>query len=220
MTQSRQQRNSNRVAAIAIAGVAVGMAGLTYASVPLYRMFCEATGYGGTPRVATAADTAARAAASAGAIVVRVRFDGNVHGRLPVTFRPEQREILVVPGKKTVAHFLAKNTGSQPLVGTATFNVNPAKAGPYFAKVGGCCFTSQRLAPGESVDMPVQFYVDPAMLKNRNTREVRTITLSYTFFRADGQDGAPAAGSVDAQPTKHMKAENAGQDRAAAARHG
>lgn len=186
-------RRRNLTTAVTLFAVAGGMVGLAFASVPLYRLFCQVTGYGGTP----VTEVAAPAAASAGAPMVTVRFDANVNGALPWRFRPAQTELTVPVGEETLAFYTARNDSDVPVTGTATFNVTPYKAGPYFNKVQCFCFTEQRLEPGEEVSMAVSFFVDPEILKDANTTEVRTITLSYTFFRASDQDGAQTAGKPD-----------------------
>jgi cytochrome c oxidase assembly protein subunit 11 len=163
-------------AGIAAAG-ALGMLGLSFAAVPLYRLFCEVTGYGGTPRVAQT-DT--------GQMLERtivIRFDANVDPGLAWTFQPVQREMTLRVGEPGLAFYRAHNPTGQTLAGVATFNVTPLKAGAYFNKTQCFCFQDQRLEPGHSADMPVAFFVDPAIADNRNLDDVRAITLSYTFFQ-------------------------------------
>lgn len=170
---------ANRRVAFAMAGIVVVMAGLAFAAVPLYRIFCQATGYGGTTQRAAAAP------AEIGERVVTVRFNADVASRdLPWEFRAVQAETQVHVGEDRLVFFRARNTGSEPSVGVATFNVTPFKAGPYFQKIACFCFSEQTLAPGESVDMGVSFFVDPAIANDPNLKDVSTITLSYTFFRA------------------------------------
>ena len=163
----------------ALFAVAGGMVGLAFAAVPLYQLFCQVTGYGGTPRIG-----ASEKPVAAGDQTITVRFDANVNSTLPWKFRPAQNEMTVRLGETVLAHFVARNVSAEPIVGTATFNVTPFKAGPYFAKVECFCFTEQSLDPGQEVVMPVSFYVDPEIHADPGTREIRTITLSYTFFRA------------------------------------
>jgi len=155
--------------------VVAAMVGGAYASVPLYRIFCQVTGFGGTTNVAKG---------PSGKIsdrVITIRFDATVNG-VPWAFQPAQRSIRTHVGETTLAFYRAENHGSAPVTGTATFNVTPLKAGQYFSKIECFCFTEQRLAAGESVDMPVSFFVDPAIEKDRNLDDVTTITLSYTFY--------------------------------------
>jgi cytochrome c oxidase assembly protein subunit 11 len=172
-------RRANARVAFLTAGVAVGMVGLAFASVPLYRMFCQVTGFGGTTQRAEHAPDAA------GERIITVRFNADVAGtNLPWTFAPVQREVKVRVGEERLMHYTAVNRGKEPVIGTATFNVTPAKAGIYFQKIACFCFSEQKLDAGESVDMPVSFFVDPDIAKDPNTRDLDTITLSYTFFRA------------------------------------
>ena len=166
----------NRATAAAAVAVIVGMVGLTTASVPLYRLFCQITGYGGTTQ---------RAEAAPGAFseeTVTVFFNADVAPELPWRFYPEQRRIEVRPGEQHLAFYVAENRSDRPIVATATFNVTPHKVGIYFQKLACFCFEQQKLEPGERVEMPVSFFVDPALLQDVSTQEVRQITLSYTFF--------------------------------------
>jgi len=169
-----------------LAAVVVGMVGLSFASVPLYRLFCQATGFGGTTQRAAAApkefaDT-----------VITVRFDAETAPGLGWEFRPLTQELQVHPGEQHEVFFRTVNRGVDAVTGTATYNVTPTKSGIYFDKLQCFCFTEQRLLPGESRDMGVSFFVDPDVLRDPNTRELRAITLSYTMFRAPASS-APAA---------------------------
>ncbi len=181
-------RSKNRAVAVTLFAVAGAMAGLSFASVPLYRLFCQVTGYGGTPRVGAAA-----MAAPVSEDTITVFFDANVSKSLPWRFRPEKRKIRVRTGETILAYYRASNLTGDPLTGTATFNVTPYKAAIYFSKVDCFCFTEQRLEAGQGVSMPVSFFVDPAIFSDPDTREVRSITLSYTFFRAPGAGGGERA---------------------------
>jgi len=173
----------NRRTALTMGAIVLGMAGLSFASVPLYRLFCQVTGFGGTTQRAD------QAPATAGERRMTVRFDANVAGtNLPWTFRPVDRQVEVAVGEERLIHYRAANNGATPVTGVATFNVTPNKAGLYFSKVACFCFAQQTLKPGESVDMPVSFFVDPAIVHDRNLDDVRTITLSYTFVRAQGDE--------------------------------
>jgi cytochrome c oxidase assembly protein subunit 11 len=158
--------------------VVAGMLGLSYAAVPLYDMFCRVTGYGGTPARADAAPLEATAQR------VTIRFDANVDPALPWAFQPDQRAIDVNIGENKLTFFTAENRGEEAVVGHATFNVIPERAARYFAKISCFCFTEQRLEPGQSIDMPVSFFVDPAILDDREVGGIGEITLSYTFFRS------------------------------------
>jgi cytochrome c oxidase assembly protein subunit 11 len=166
----------NRRTALAACLVIAAMAGLTAASVPLYDLFCRVTGYGGTPRIAADGSAAAQAGE------VTVLFNADTGADLPWRFRPLQRSVTVAPGEERLALYEAVNRSDQPVVGRAVYNVTPFKIGGYFAKVHCFCFEEQTLQPGQRVEMPVSFFVDPAMLTDPDTSEVRQITLSYTFF--------------------------------------
>ena len=167
----------NRRTGIAAALVIVAMLGLTAASVPLYDLYCRVSGYGGTPRIDGNA-----AAVQPQAEQVTVEFNADVDRSLPWSFQPEQRSLKVAVGEQTMAFYVAVNRADHPVVGRAVYNVTPFKIGSYFSKISCFCFDEQTLKPGERVEMPVSFYVDPAMLTDADTREVRQITLSYTFF--------------------------------------
>jgi Cytochrome oxidase assembly factor len=176
----------NRLVVTVSLAALLGMVGLVAASVPLYRLYCQITGYGGTTRVAESAPAATGRP-------VTVRFDSSVSKGLPWRFTPHQREIRTRLGEQVLAVYSATNTGDRPVVGTATFNVTPDKVGKYFNKIECFCFTEQRLEPGQTVDMPVTFFVDPALAEDATANEVVTITLSYTFFRKTPPDGPKTA---------------------------
>jgi cytochrome c oxidase assembly protein subunit 11 len=175
---------NNTLLAIGLLGVVAGMAGLAYASVPLYRLFCQVTGYGGTTQVAAAAPGASEAR------MITVRFDATVSPSLPWRFEPTARAVEVAVGEERLAYYRATNLSDRPVTGMATFNVTPHKAGLYFNKIACFCFDRQVLEPGESVEMPVSFYVDPEIAGDPNLDEVKTITLSYTVFLAVGEAAA------------------------------
>ena len=164
---------------------ALGMLGLGFAAVPLYDLFCRVTGFAGTTQVATEAeaDTAAAFARSAGAPTISIRFDANTASDMPWQFRPRQVTDTVQVGQRDMAIFEAKNLSSVPITGTASFNVEPEQAGPYFNKIQCFCFTEQTLQPGQEVSMPVLYFVDPKALDDPNMKGVEQITLSYTFHR-------------------------------------
>lgn len=170
-----------------LAGLAaLGMLGLGYASVPLYRLFCQVTGFGGTTQRASTveADLASQFAQSAGTREISVRFDASTARDLPWTFKPLQVTDQVQIGVRDMAFFSARNDSTQAVTGTATFNVEPEYAGRYFNKIQCFCFTEQTLQPGQEVRMPVLYYVDPAILEDDNAKDLQQITLSYTFHRA------------------------------------
>jgi cytochrome c oxidase assembly protein subunit 11 len=158
-----------------------GMTGLAFASVPLYRLFCQVTGFDGTTMRA-ASDKAPGAIAGK---EMSIRFDANAAPSLPWQFKAEKSHETVTIGEREIAFYAAKNLAAVPVTGTATFNVSPAKAGKYFSKIQCFCFTEQVLKPGEEVRMPVVFYVDPAILKDEEARKISEITLSYTFYPVD-----------------------------------
>jgi len=172
-----QRRRRNSATVLLLVSVVAGMVGMSFASVPLYRLFCSATGFGGTTQRATAAPF--KAAASA----VTIRFDAETAPDLGWEFRPLQSTLTVYPGEEQKIFYRAVNKTDEPVTGTATYNVTPAKAGIYFDKLQCFCFSEQHLAAGERADMPVVFFVDPDILTDPNTSDVRTITLSYTMFR-------------------------------------
>lgn len=178
----------NRVVAFAATGVVASMVVLAYASAPLYRLFCQVTGFGGTTQVSAAPV----APPAADARVIRVSFDATVNSGLPWSMVPEKPYVDVKVGEQTLIHYRATNLADRPVTGVATFNVTPHKIGAYFDKVQCFCFNEQTLKPGESVDMPVVFFIDPAIAKDRNAAEVGDIVLSYTFFHVDKPATAPA----------------------------
>ena len=155
--------------------LAVSMVGVSYAAVPLYEMFCQVTGFAGTP---------VRAAVAPGATAgeVGVRFDSNISSALPWKFEPVEQTVRIPLGARTQIAYRAKNLTARSSTGTATFNVSPAIAGQYFSKIECFCFTEQTLRPGQSVDMPVTFFVDPEIRTNPDTSHIDEITLSYTFY--------------------------------------
>lgn len=187
---AKATRRNARTATVLFA-LAGGMVALSFASVPLYRLFCQVTGYAGTPRITAQADPQMTAGRE-----ITVRFDANVNSRLPWRFQPEKREVRVRVGETVLAHYVAENLSDRELTGSATFNVTPQKVGGYFNKIECFCFTEQTLKPGEQVRMPVLFYVDPEIFTNAGTREVRSITLSYTFFRIAREARVDTPGAV------------------------
>jgi len=182
-----------RVGAIC-AAVAFGMVGLAYAAVPLYALFCQVTGFGGTTQ---------RASAPSAVVLDRtitVRFDANVAPGLGWRFEPVQRTVEVRIGENALIFYRATNATDRPLVGTSTFNVTPETAGIYFQKLECFCFKEQRLEPGETIEMPVSFYVDPRLATDPETRGLTQITLSYTFHRVEKPAAPTAAGKSSPPP--------------------
>lgn len=178
---------SNRRVAAGLMVFAASMLGLSFAAVPLYRMFCAATGYAGTPR------RAAQAPAKIYPQTVTVRFDANVSPGLPWSFEPAQPELEIHVGENKLAFFRAINKSNETVTGSAVFNVSPDYMGQYFTKIQCFCFTEQTLKAGETAEMPVSFFIDPAMLDDRNAKTVRDMTLSYTFFKVKKPEPARAA---------------------------
>lgn len=168
----------NRKVALMAAAAAAGMLGLGFASVPLYRIFCQVTGFGGTTMKITEAQAATIQSTDK---VMTIRFDANVERGMPWQFKPVQNTDRVSIGARDMAIFTAKNLSDKPTTGTATFNVSPELAGRYFSKVQCFCFTEQTLKPGEEVRMPVIYYVDPKILQDPEVKDIDSITLSYTF---------------------------------------
>jgi len=185
----------NTRVALSLIGVVGAMVGLAYASAPLYDLFCRTTGFGGTPQVAAEGERPVLDR------TVKVRFDSNVDANLPWRFQPLEREVKVRLGEEKLVHYRVTNVSQRPIVGTSTYNVTPETAGPWFNKIQCFCFTEQLLMPGQSVDMPVVFFVDPEMDKDRRYDNVRTITLSYTFFEAKTERAKTLLGSVAAGAT-------------------
>ena len=174
---------TTRTALFAVLGICF-MTGLAFASVPLYRLFCAATGLNGTTQ---------RGLIAPGSVHHRIRidFDANTSPHMASRFVPEQGSETVEGGARDMAFFTATNRAAVPVTGTATYNVTPAQAGKYFTKIQCFCFTQQTLKPGETVRMPVIFFVDPKILDDPDTKDVETITLSYTFYPVDS--GKPAS---------------------------
>jgi cytochrome c oxidase assembly protein subunit 11 len=185
--EDRETRRSDRTIAIACVVFFASMIGVTYASVPLYQLFCQVTGYGGTTQIADAV--------SANVVdrTITVRFDANVSSGLPWEFQPKQREVTIRLGETTNVAYLAKNIFNAPTRGKASFNVTPALAGAYFNKLQCFCFTDTTLKPGETLDMPVQFFVDPEIINEVDLKDIKTITLSYTFFPSTDETPVAAA---------------------------
>lgn len=174
--------NRNLYTALSLAGIVFGMVLLAYASVPLYRLFCQITGIGGTTQASmTAPDTMLDR-------VVTVRFNADMAPSMPWQFRPLQSQVTVHIGEQKLVAYTAENQSDKALVGVATYNVTPFKVGPYFNKIQCFCFENQLLNPGQQVNMPISFFIDPAFAEDPDMRDVHTITLSYTFFRAKDQD--------------------------------
>jgi len=176
MGVSANNQKSNLKVALASGALALSMIGAAYAAVPLYRLFCQITGYGGTTQVAE------QASENVLSKTINVRFDANSSRKLGWSFEPVERQITIKIGETYLAKYKAQNLGTTRTTGTSTFNVTPLSAGQYFNKIQCFCFTKQTLEPGESVEMPVSFYIDPEIVNDKNLDGVSEITLSYTFF--------------------------------------
>lgn len=174
--------NKNSQTALNIVAVIVGMFGLAYASVPLYNLFCRVTGFGGQTVIA---ENVPSKIYDRG---ITVLFDSNVNPELPWEFKPLQNKVTVKIGESGLALYEAQNKAATPITGTAIYNVTPYKAAKYFNKVECFCFEQQTLAPGEKIQFPVSFFVDPEIINDKNLSEVATVTLSYTFFEYKGND--------------------------------
>jgi cytochrome c oxidase assembly protein subunit 11 len=163
--------------------LALAMVGLAFASVPLYRIFCQVTGFGGAT---------VRAAEAPGAVAgqIGVRFDANIDPRLPWTFKPAQETVRIHPGARTIIYYEAQNLVARPTTGRAIFNVTPENTGQYFSKIECFCFTEQTLKAGEKVKMPVVFFVDPRIRRDEATKDIDEITLSYTFYPVEKQESS------------------------------
>jgi cytochrome c oxidase assembly protein subunit 11 len=190
----RLHKRRNGTTVVLLVFIVAGMVGLSFASVPLYRLFCAATGFGGTTQRAEAPPT--RVAAG----LITVRFDAQVAPGLDWEFRPLESAIAVHPGAQNQVFFRAVNRTAAPVTAQAVYNVTPTKAGIYFDKLQCFCFNSQTLAPGQSVDMGVVFFVDPDILTDPGTSEVRSITLSYTMFRTPEAASPTASAAPRSQP--------------------
>jgi len=172
------EKKANRSVAVGAAMLAIFMVGVSYAAVPLYDLFCRVTGFGGTTQVALEAPGAVSQR------IVTIRFDASLNRKMPWGFKPPKHAVALPVGESGLAFYHAHNPTERRITGTATYNVSPPEAGVYFSKIDCFCFTEQVLEPGQSVDMPVSFFIDPEILTDREMDDVKTITLSYTFFEA------------------------------------
>jgi cytochrome c oxidase assembly protein subunit 11 len=183
-TATANLENRNTRTALIFAAVAAAMLGLGFASVPLYRLFCQVTGFAGTTQRVTESEADSVIATTR---VMTVRFDANVERGFPWEFRPAQVKDSVTVGARDMAIYTAKNLSDKPITGTATFNVEPEYVGKYFNKIQCFCFTEQTLLPGQEVRMPVLYFIDPAILDDKDAKDVESITLSYTFHPIPGE---------------------------------
>jgi cytochrome c oxidase assembly protein subunit 11 len=206
--------NRNRVVVGVLVGITLGMIGLSFAAVPFYKIFCRATGFGGTTQ---RTDQAASQVLNR---TIEIRFNTDVNSDLPWVFKPNQRSVTLKVGETGMATFHAHNESGEAIVGTAVYNVTPEKAGLYFDKIQCFCFTQQSLKPQESADLPVAFYVDPAIVKDPNLDDVKVITLSYTFYRAKSQALDKAVGdegrAAETEQIEKAVSQSAGAEKPAA----
>jgi cytochrome c oxidase assembly protein subunit 11 len=195
MSKDTHGKTCRRIVALSLAALVAGMIGMSFASVPLYRLFCQVTGYGGVPQ---------RADKAPGEVLdrtIKIRFDGNVDGSLPWTFAPVQQTMDVKIGETALAFFKASNNSSTPVTGRAIFNVSPELAGRYFTKIECFCFKQQTLEAGQAVEMPVTFFVDPKIVDDDDTKNITEITLSYTFYHSN-EPPSPAASVFEGNGSK------------------
>ncbi len=193
MSTAQNQNNlkaQNKKVIFIISVVGMLMLSLSYAAVPLYDIFCRVTGFGGTTQIASSAP------GSTGHPNINIRFESNITDSLNWDFYSKTKTVKIPMGEEKTIYYFAKNLSDEPIVGTATFNVTPAKAGQYFMKIDCFCFVEQLLNPGESMNMPVTFFIDPDLYKDENVQEVNEITLSYTFMKSMDQSKVEEQGKL------------------------
>ena len=193
MSTAQNQNNlkaQNKKVIFLITFVGMLMLSLSYAAVPLYDIFCRVTGFGGTTQIASSAP------GSTGHPNINIRFESNITDSLNWDFYSKTKTVKIPMGEEKTIYYFAKNLSDEPIVGTATFNVSPAKAGQYFMKIDCFCFVEQLLKPGESMNMPVTFFIDPDLYKDENVKEVNEITLSYTFMKSMDQSKVEEQGKL------------------------
>lgn len=203
----QQQESEHMKVAYYMGAIAVFIFGLSYASVPLYKVFCQMTGYGGTTQ---RADVNKVVEPVPGAKVIKVDFVANTHSTMPWKFKPTQNEVRIVPGETALAFYTVTNPTDKAILGVATYNVFPPKAGLYFNKIQCFCFEEQRLGPHEEIDMPVFFFIDPEICNDPAMDNTTSITLSYTFFKTGEEeiekDGEVKVINRDAKTEAYTKA--------------
>ena len=193
MSTAQNQNNlkaQNKKVIFIITFVGMLMLSLSYAAVPLYDIFCRVTGFGGTTQIASSAP------GSTGHPNINIRFESNITDSLNWDFYSKTKTVKIPMGEEKTIYYFAKNLSDEPIVGTATFNVTPAKAGQYFMKIDCFCFVEQLLNPGESMNMPVTFFIDPDLYKDENVQEINEITLSYTFMKSMDQSKVEEQGKL------------------------
>jgi cytochrome c oxidase assembly protein subunit 11 len=183
-----QTRRGNRLLVSVFVAIAAGMLGMSFAAIPLYRLFCSVTGYAGTPKIGLAA------APGGSQQTIRIRFNADTNPGLPWQFAPDQSEVTLKLGEDRVAFYHARNQARTAVSGMALYNITPEKAAKYFHKTACFCFNQQTLGPGQTMEFPVSFWVDPQIAKDTNTADVQTVTLSYTFFHS--LDDAAKSGAL------------------------
>ena len=193
MSTAQNQNNlkaQNKKVIFIITFIGMLMLSLSYAAVPLYDIFCRVTGFGGTTQIASSAP------GSTGHPNINIRFESNITDSLNWDFYSKTKTVKIPMGEEKTIYYFARNLSDEPIVGTATFNVTPAKAGQYFMKIDCFCFVEQLLNPGESMNMPVTFFIDPDLYKDENVQEVNEITLSYTFMKSMDQSKVEEQGKL------------------------
>ena len=193
MSTAQNQNNlkaQNKKVIFIITFIGMLMLSLSYAAVPLYDIFCRVTGFGGTTQIASSAP------GSSGHPNINIRFESYITDSLNWDFYSKTKTVKIPMGEEKTIYYFAKNLSDEPIVGTATFNVTPAKAGQYFMKIDCFCFVEQLLNPGESMNMPVTFFIDPDLYKDENVQEVNEITLSYTFMKSMDQSKVEEQGKL------------------------
>lgn len=202
-TASTTPPRPNRFLALGLLAIALAMVGMAFAAVPLYRIFCQQTGYGGTTQRAEAPSS------TVADRTITVRFDANMSSDLDWSFWPVQRQMKLKIGENKLAFYKAVNRTGKPLTGSATFNVTPEIVGSYFSKIECFCFTEQTLAAGQEADLPVSFFIDPAILEDPDASRIDEITLSYTFFKVEQTDRSAQTQSGKGASTRSF--ENGGR---------
>lgn len=202
--KAQYDQKRNEKLAYYMATVVVFVFGMSYAAVPLYKVFCQMTGFGGTTQIAEESRAKAIVPLEDGRII-KVYFTSNVHSTMPWQFRPAQREIKLVPGETALAFYTVKNNADYPITGVATYNVYPPKAGLYFNKIQCFCFEEQRLGAKEEIDMPVFFFIDPEFADDPAMDSVNNITLSYTFFKTGDEKAESQEATATVTATTQAK---------------
>ncbi|KAF9425479.1 Cytochrome c oxidase assembly protein cox11, mitochondrial [Podila epigama] len=197
--ESARLKHKNTDMLLYTTSILIATLGLSYAAVPLYRMFCSATGLGGAPQVGETKFAPERLMPQNNHRRIKIKFNADTSTSLQWSFQPQQRQVQVLPGETALAFYTAKNKSSEDVIGIATYNVTPSKVAPYFNKIQCFCFEEQKLMAGEQVDMPIFFFLDPEFASDPNMSDVDTVVLSYTFFKARGMPFEKQPGLADQQ---------------------